>query len=461
MQPHHLLPAVPDIPPETLRSVIRDHDRFARSGLPEGLDRYLLETYGLEMTASYAGKRLQNPWGKASGQLSLNRASVEEAADAGLAFVVLKTVIAQDATGAQAMSAWAIKESQMTVERIKSADSADEGWTVTWNGRGWWQTFDEYLDLVRSACEIGLTRELLVVPSVKYHLPAATPSFSPSPFEGEGRGGVPGNTQDQQSFTTRWRTEEYTVTTRAILDAFQSAGCPLPMPVEKDLSPTLAGSDRAAARASVIEWIRRVPALIRAAAPSPDDLRVGLKLFNSLDDDEFQLEILSEVFKSPGPPDFLVYANRLFNPDRIHEGNRGVAYGGPDLSSRNLRMLSALRLAQHHQTIPRPPIEISATGNISSGRIAVECALRGCTSFQIHTLFQLPASEFACGKGTKLQRALHKLYFDPRDGFIVWALHAAQCLGLAPSDSPVQFLDLARTGAHSALVRSDLDPKLA
>jgi hypothetical protein len=434
MQPH-LLPTVPDIPAETLRSVTCDHDRFARRGLPERLDRYLLETYGLDMTASYAGIRLANPWGKASGQLSLNRVSVEEAADAGLSFVVLKTVIAQDSTGHQAMSAWAVKESQMSLERIKSAHTGEEGWTVTWNGRGWWQTLDEYLNLVRAACQIGLARNLLIVPSVKYHLP--------------------------QPAETTWRTEEYQVTTRAILDAFQSAGGALPMPLEKDFSPTLAGSDRAAARASVIEWIRRVPGLIRAAAPAPEQLRVGLKLFNSLEDDEFQLQLLAEVFKAVEPPDFVVYANRLFNPDRVHEGRRGVAYGGPDLSSRNLRMLSALRLAQNDGTIPRLPLEISATGNVSSGRIAVEYALRGCTSFQIHTLFQLPASEYSCGKGTKLERALHKLYFDPRDGFIVWALHAAKRLGITPNDGCLRFLDLARAGAHSALVSSDLDPKLA
>ena len=417
MQPH-LLPAAPDIPPETLRSVNRDHDRFARHGLPEGLDRYLLETYGLDLTASYAGIPLANPWGKASGQLSLNLASVLEAADAGLAFVVLKTVIAQDAKGNQAMSAWAIKESQMSLDRIKSVDSAEEGWTVTWNGRGWWQTFDDYLDLVRSACQIGLERNLLVVPSVKYHLP--------SPGE------------------TSWRTDEYQVTTRAILDSFQSAGGAWPMPLEKDFSPTLAGSDRAAARASVIDWIRRVPGLIRSAAPDPGQLRVGLKLFNSLDDDEFQLSLLAEVFSAAEPPDFLVYANRLFDPDRIHDGQRGVAYGGPDLSNRNLRMLAALRLAQDDGTIPRLQLEISGTGNINSGRIAIEYALRGCTSFQIHTLFQLPASEYACLKGTKVQRALHKLYFDPHDGFIVWALHAARCLGLSRSDGPVHFLELAR-----------------
>ena len=434
MQPH-LLPVAPDVPPETLHLINRDHDRFARHGLPEGLDRYLLETYGLDMTASYAGIPLPNPWGKASGQLSLNRASVVEAADAGLALVVLKTVIAQDAKGNQAMSAWAIKESQMSLERIKSVESAEEGWTVTWNGRGWWQTLEDYLDLVRSACQIGLERNLLVVPSVKYHLPE------------------PGQ--------TTWRTEEYQVTTGAILDAFQSAGGELPMPLEKDFSPTLAGSDRAATRASVLEWIKRVPGFIRAAAPDPGQIRVGLKLFNSLDHDEFQLELLAAVFKTPEPPDFIVYANRLFNPERIHEGQRGVAFGGPDLSNRNLRMLAALRLAQDDGTIPRLQHEISATGNINSGRIAVEYALRGCTSFQIHTLFQLPASEYSCLKGTKVQRALHKLYFDPHAGFLVWALHAARCLGLVRSDGTVRFLDLARAGARSALVQRDLDPEPA
>jgi hypothetical protein len=430
----HLLPHVPDVPPETLRAVTHDHDRFARDGLPHDLDRYLLDAYGLDMTASYSGISLRNPWGKASGQLSLNRASIDEAAEAGLGLVVLKTVIAQDAAGTRAMSAWAIKESQMSVERIQSADSLDQGWTVTWNGRGWWQTLAEYLLLVRSACEIGLARNLLVVPSVKYHLP--------------------------QPGETVWRTAEYQVTTRALLDAYQSSGCPLPMPLEKDFSPTLAGSDRASQRASVIDWIRCVPGLIRAAAPAPDQLRVGLKLFNTLEDDDFQRQLLSEVLEAPEPPDFVVYANRLFNPDRIHEGKQGVAYGGPDLSNRNLRILSALRLDEHTAANGRKPIELSGTGDISSGRIAVEYALRGCSSFQIHTLFQLPASEFAMRNGPKVQRALHKLYFDPRDGFIVWALHAARRLQLASGDGRVRFLDLARRGAQSALVRRDLDPQL-
>ncbi len=159
-------------------------------------------SYGLDMTASYAGMAIRNPWGKASGQLSLNRKQIEEAAEARLGLVVLKTVIAQDAKGRQSMSAWAIKESQMIAEPITSPVDRSEG-------------LDDHLEgarlvavvrrlsgagpdrLLRSARE----RNLLVVPSVKYHLPAA----------GE----------------ATWREEEYRETTRALLAAYQSGAGPV------------------------------------------------------------------------------------------------------------------------------------------------------------------------------------------------------------------------------------------
>jgi dihydroorotate dehydrogenase len=155
----------------------------------------------------------------------------------------------------------------------------------------------------------------------------------------------------------------------------------------------------------------------------------------------------------------VIYANRLFDPNRVFEGKRGVAYGGPDLSDRNLRVLSALRSSQERGEINGLLLEISGTGDISSGRIAVEYALRGCTSFQIHTLFQLPAAEYPMRVGTKVQKALHRLYFDPHDGFIAWMLHAAKRLQLVANDRVVRFLDLAGRGADSNLTRRDLDPE--
>ena len=424
----HLLPAAPDVPQALVRQVKEDHDRFAGTGLPTDLDRYLRDAYNLDMTGSYDGIPLRNPWGKASGQLTLNLAQLEEAADLGLGFAVLKTVIAQDASGRQSMGAWAIKESRMVAEPIKSPVSGARGWTVTWRGRGWWQPFEDYLALVRDGAALGRTRGIAVIPSVKYHLPG----------------------QDE----TGWRREEYVATTRAILTAWTAGEGPVPMRLEKDFSPTLAGSDLAGQRPTVLSWLRHVPELVRAAAPG--QVQVGLKLFNSLDDDAFQLAMLAEVH-GLCRPDFLIYANRLFDPGRTFEGITGVAYGGPDLSDRNLRMLSRLRSDQARGEISRTPLEISATGDICSGRIAVEYALRGCTSFQIHTLFQLPSEAYAMRTGPKVSRAIHRLYFDPQDGFIVWAAHAARRLGTISTDGSVRFLDLARRGAESCLSADDLD----
>ena len=122
-----------------------------------------------------------------------------------------------------------------------------------------------------------------------------------------------------------------------------------------------------------------------------------------------------------------------------------MAYGGPDLSDRNLRMLASATRGSSGGEIAASPLEISATGDVSSGRMAVEYALRGCTSFQIHTLFQLPAEEFAMRRGSKIERAIHRLYFDADEGFIVWAAHAARRLGLATlGGGTIRFLDLAR-----------------
>jgi hypothetical protein len=408
-----------------------DFTRMARAGLPHDLEAYLAATYGLDVSGSYAGLPLRNPWGKASGQLSMRQSQIEEAAAAGLGFVVLKTVIAQDAEGHQTMAAWAIKEARMVAEPIVGRESGATGWTISWKGRGWWQTFDEYLALVGSASALGRDRGMLVIPSVKYHLPAPDEDF--------------------------WRVEEYATTTRALLEAYvRPDGCGF-MPVEKDFSPTLAGSDRARQRLKILEWLRATPSLIRGAGTA-GAVRVGLKLFNSLDDDAFQLAMLAAVHE-PGPscPDFLIYGNRLFDPERVFEGHRGIAYGGPDLSDRNLRLLSALRAAQAAGTIARAGLEVSATGDISSGRMAVEYLLRGCTSFQLHTYFQLPLDVYAMTRGTKLERALHVLYFHPDNGLIVWLLHAARRLGLGDR-RPIRLLDVAAIGASSALVAADLNP---
>lgn len=277
-------------------------------------------------------------------------------------------------------------------------------------GRGWWQPFEAYLQLIRDARRIANGSGTLIVPSCKYHLP--------SPNEPE------------------WRVGEYDFTTAKMLEAWQPDTSP--MPLEKDFSPTLAGSDRAAAQAKILEWLRVVPKLVHAAAErsGAGQVRLGMKLFNALFDDGFQLQMLDAIH---GPaadrPDFFIYANRLFDPHREFEAQRGVAFGGPDLSDRNLRVLDQWRTRE-------PSLPWSATGNITTGRMAIEYLLRGATSFQLHTFFQLPAEHYAMKSGNHTQRALHELHFHPQTGFVVWLHHLANQRGF--SERPIRLLDVAR-----------------
>ncbi len=392
----YLLPQHADVLSSLREAVARDYQEFATQGLPENLEAYLAERYQLDVSTTYAGLPIANPFGKASGQLSMTARQVEEDVQAGLGFVVLKTVIAQDETGAQAMQDWAVKEARMVVEPI-TGQSGATGWTVSWKGRGWWGTFDEYLQLIHDALRIATGRNTLIVPSCKYHLPTPDEDF--------------------------WKKSEYQYTTARMLKAWQSAGSG-PMPLEKDFSPTLAGSDRAAQQAKILEWLTTVPRLIRDATDDAAQVRVGLKIFNALFDDEFQLEMLRTIHAAEDRADFFVYGNRLFDLHREFDGKRGIAYGGPDLSDRNLRVMTRF------QSETAPPLPWSATGDINSGKMALEYALRGASSFQLHTFFQLPNDQYAAKVGNKTQKALHELYFHPVRGLIVWMRHLAGVLGL-------------------------------
>ncbi len=380
-----------------LSRISADYERFAE-GLPQSIEEYVRDQYDIDLSSEYGGLAIKNPFGKASGQLSLNVSQVRRDAEEGLGFVVLKTIIAEDEHGVQSMSEWAIHETRMLAEKIKGANGED-GWTITWKGRGWYDTFDAYLDFFGEALQVGQSVRMPVIPSCKYHLPRESEH--------------------------EWKLGEYQYTTQRLLDVWRRYGPEQTMPLEKDFSPTLAGSDRAAEVDIILQWLMRVTGLIRRAA-RPCEIKVGLKLFNAVFDEAFQLEMLraiNERCESDDVADFLVYGNRLFDPEREFDGVKGVAFGGPDLSDRNLSVLGRMRTLEQSGQIPLCHFPISATGNIVTGRIAAEYLLRGSSSFQIHTFFQLPSSEYRMKVSGKTARGLHELYFHPEKGLISWLLH--------------------------------------
>ena len=381
----------------------RDFERFKRE-LPSDIAGYIRGAYRIDLTARYLGRTLPHPIGKGSGQLSLSLEQLELDRAAGLAFVVLKTVIAEDPAGERSMGAWAVHETRMKVERRRSA-SDREGWTVTWKGRGWDRSFDEYLALVRAAADWTRSGEIVAVPSVKYHLPRLGEPF---------------------------RTEEYRYTTERLSQAWGDEELLL----EKDFSPTLAGNELADERSQILRWLREVPGQVRAAAGSTR-VRLALKLMNARFDDAFQLEML----KAAGSADALVVFNRMWDPEQ------GVAFGGFDLSERNLRVLQAARRSE----ISTPPL--IGTGNVSTGRLILDYARLGCESVQLHTFFQLPLSEYPATEGSRPQRALHALLFEPRDGLIACMLDLEAEGLLERQGGELRFLDLTET--TRALPRRD------
>ncbi len=369
----------------SLGSLTKDFERFKRE-LPRDFPAHVRDVYRINLAARYLGQALPHPIGKGSGQLSLNNGQLETDAEAGLAFAVLKTVIAQDAAGAQSMAAWAIHDSKMKVERRGA------GWTVTWKGRGWDRSFDDYLALVRTGWDLTRDGQLLTVPSVKYHLPRLDEPF---------------------------RDAEYAFTTDALAKAWGES----PLLLEKDFSPTLAGDQLSDEKAQILRWLREVPQRIRAHG----DVRLSMKLMNARFDDDFQVEMV----KAASTADALVVFNRLF------DSTARVAYGGPELSDRNLRVLARLTPGAS-RGIP----ELSGTGDIHSGRMIIDYALRGCSSAQLHTFFQLPLDEYPATEGSRTQRALHALIFDPRDGLIAVMLEREAAGLLDRRGGELHFLDL-------------------
>src|SRR5207247_11467003 len=147
----------------------RDFERSKRE-LPSDFSDHVRETYGIDLTARYLGETVPHPIGKGSGQLSLNENQLAEDARAGLAFVVLKTLIAQDEAGSQSMAAWAIHETKMKVERRGGAGGRPGG-RVTGEGRGGDRQVEDDGALGGRGRDLTRAGSLLVVPSAKYHRP--------------------------------------------------------------------------------------------------------------------------------------------------------------------------------------------------------------------------------------------------------------------------------------------------
>ena len=95
---YSLLKGQPEIGAASRAALLRDYERF-QSGLPDSLEAYVQDHYKIDLSSEYGNHFIKNPFGKGSGQLSLNTSQVRRDCEEGLGFVVLKSIIAEDETG--------------------------------------------------------------------------------------------------------------------------------------------------------------------------------------------------------------------------------------------------------------------------------------------------------------------------------------------------------------------------
>lgn len=399
-----------------LDRILKDYCRFAEEGMPDNVEEYILKEYKIDISSTYGQLKIKNPFGIASGQLSTNLSQINSSIEQGIGFIVLKTVIAQDESGNSSMDAWKINEPKMLVEEILS-EKGEKGYTITWKGRGWHKSFEDYLEFMNQSITEGLRKGVAVIPSCKFNLPS--------------------NKEE------KFNEAEYAYTVEKLMKAWTNIFGNYPMHLEKDFSPTLAGSDLSKKKETILWWLEKVPSEVKKFTKE-GKLFLGVKLMNATFEDEFQVELLKTIMSSKDNiVDYLVCFNRLFDYDKVFEGKQGVAYGGFDLSDRNLKALTELRILQQRHGVDLNDMPISATGNIQSGKMLLEYALRGCQNAQIHTYFQVPDSNYKMKKGGRISKALHELIFNPETGLLAGMLYLHEKGLLNKEEGILRFSDIA------------------
>jgi hypothetical protein len=78
----------------------------------------------------------------------------------------------------------------------------------------------------------------------------------------------------------------------------------------------------------------------------------------------------------------------------------------------------------------------------------------GCENVQLHTFFQLPLSAYPATEGSRTQRALHALFFEPKDGLIAGMLELESNGALSRTGGELRFLEVGHPRAVAGATKA-------
>ncbi len=396
---------------DAVQSALQDDLAYADPLPANDINHAVRRKFGVDLKAGYAGIILGHPFGKGAGQLSMSDRHVASDRENGLAFTILKSAVGVTESGDVGIDEWQKSAPKMITEPRVALDGRT-GWTVSWKGRGWDKGFDAYVELYRQSLQSN--PGYYVIPSLMVDVTD------------------PDRAREQADFCIG-----------RLMEVHESNSPSWDFLVEVDISPTLSllaeSSDQTFA-----EFVGTSTSAFRQGLAGKGKCIV--KLPNAGIDAAYQLQLVKIAIEESGDRlAGIIIGNRLFDRNATFEDQVGISYGGWDLSNANLATLDLL-----------PSENISAnlvgTGNICSGRMMAEYAVRGCMSGQLHTFFQLPPDAYRApkGEGGRTWRAIRELLFDQVDGLVPVLLKLEKAGYLHRSDDYViRFMDLP--GIYSEL----------
>jgi hypothetical protein len=347
-----------------IEKIIRLGRRFIETTFPENLDELVKEELGISIGATYGRYRLKNPIIIAPGQITRLTAQIIEIKKAGYSGCVLKSAVGEDEKGRCSMSSFRAPTGY-TKSVYDPSDNEKKYPIIHWDGRLDTRTLPDYLQFAKESYRLAEKRFLLIA-SILCYLPPPYKDFEK---------------------------EEWVYTTKKLFDAGYKA-------FEIDFCPQLSDESELIEKENILRWYRTIPSFIKSVSP---EISVFPKLMNMDYGLDFQIEMGSESIK--GGADGLVIGNRIFKKEF------GCAHGGKELKERNLLQIKEIKKLF-------PDIHISGTGGIYTGKDILDYLEAGAENIQILSLLMGRTSMEFTKKGTKFEKVLHKLLFDPLDGLL-------------------------------------------
>lgn len=346
--------------------------RYAREALPSELPSIIADRLEVDLGARFGPLDLPNPFIVAAGEMSQDLSQIEKAAQAGWGAVVLRSVAAEDASGACPLQAERAKpDASGAPTEYESSDRRRVRPVVRWHGRLDARSLEEYAAFAAASVQmLGSSRTQLIG------------SFTgPMPRPGEPLDPAWGHTSQRLARTGLRVLEIPFPGDFGSTSAEEAAG--LALAFVQSAEGLLRESEAAL-------WCKAHTSSMILAACACATASVAVR------------------------PEGLTVANRAVFRQLVPRSETRAAIAS------DLATASCLGLSER----------FSASGGVYTGLHALDYILSGASTVQVYSFIAGKVSEPPKRSFNKFEQVFYKLLLDPSDGLVAGLLHLKNTRGI-------------------------------